>query len=59
MRVAAARVVPHITDATQSPLAGEMEAQPAEVDEGSIPFPEHEYKLFFFGPLDLGNTLTL
>ncbi|CAI6226015.1 unnamed protein product [Periconia digitata] len=59
MRVAAARVVPHTTDATQSPLAREMEAQPAEVDEGLISFPEDEYELFFFGPLDLGNTLTL
>jgi hypothetical protein len=37
----------------------EGDAQQMEAEEGLMPLPEDEYKLFFFGPLDLGNTLTL
>ncbi|KAF2804378.1 uncharacterized protein BDZ99DRAFT_544886 [Mytilinidion resinicola] len=59
LRVAAARVVPSTSAATKSPRDGEGDAQETEAEEGPMSLPEDEYKLFFFGPLALGNTLTL
>lgn len=53
LRVAAARVVSRTGAAAE-----EGDTQQVEV-EGLMPLPEDEYELFFFGPLDLGNTLTL
>jgi hypothetical protein len=58
LRVAAARVVPSTSAATESPKNGEGDAQETET-EGPMLLPEDEYELFFFGPLALGNTLTL
>lgn len=58
-RVTATQVEPYTTDVTQFLLAGKLEAQAVEVGERPMPFPENEHELFFFGPLDLGNTLTL
>lgn len=59
LRVAAARVVPRTSAAAESPRNEEEDAQETGTEEGPIPLPEDEYELFFFGPLALGNTLTL
>jgi hypothetical protein len=58
LRVAAARVVPCTSAAAESPRNEEDDAQEMG-PEGPSPLPEDEYELFFFGPLALGNTLTL
>jgi hypothetical protein len=59
LRVAAARVVPRAGTAAESLRNGEGDTQQMEAEEGPMPLPEDECELFFFGPLDLGNTLTL
>ncbi|KAF2787489.1 hypothetical protein K505DRAFT_379551 [Melanomma pulvis-pyrius CBS 109.77] len=59
LRVAAARVVPITRVAAKFPRNVDGDTQEAEVEEGPTPLPEDEYELFFFGPLALGNTLTL
>jgi hypothetical protein len=59
LRVAAARVAPSTSAAAEFPRNGEGDAQETEVEEGPTLLPEDEYELFFFGPLALGNTLTL
>ncbi|KAH8731699.1 hypothetical protein GQ44DRAFT_697900 [Phaeosphaeriaceae sp. PMI808] len=59
LRVAAARVVPRTSAAAESPRNEEEDAQETGTEEGPTPLPEDEYELFFFGPLALGNTLTL
>lgn len=38
---------------------GEGDTQHMEAEEGPIPLSEDKYELFFFGPLDLDNILTL
>lgn len=48
------------TGVAAEPLGNRDEdTQQMEVEERLMPHPEDEYELFFFGPLDLGNTLTL
>jgi hypothetical protein len=59
LRVAAARVMPRTSAAAEFPRNGEEDAQETETEEGPTLLPENEYELFFFGPLALGNTLTL
>jgi hypothetical protein len=59
LRVAAARVVSHTNAAAESPRNGEEDTQETGTEEGPLLLPEDEYELFFFGPLALGNTLTL
>ena len=59
LRVAAARVMPRTGATAESLGNGEEDTQKMEVEEILTPLPEDEYELFFFGPLDLGNTLTL
>lgn len=59
LRVAAARVMPRTSTAAKSPRNGEEDAQETRTEEGPTLLLEDEYKLFFFGPLALGNTLTL
>lgn len=58
LRVAAARVVLRTSFATESPRNREGNTREMEV-EGLLLLPKDEYELFFFGPLALGNTLTL
>ncbi|CBX98975.1 hypothetical protein IAQ61_007417 [Plenodomus lingam] len=59
LRVAAARVVLRAGAAAESPGNGEGNAPETEAEEGPTTLPEDEYELFFFGPLALGDTLTL
>ncbi|KAF1973459.1 hypothetical protein BU23DRAFT_589476 [Bimuria novae-zelandiae CBS 107.79] len=59
LRVAAARVVPRTSAAAESPRNREGDAPETETEEGPTTLPEDEYELFFFGPLALGDTLTL
>ncbi|PVH91536.1 hypothetical protein DM02DRAFT_647288 [Periconia macrospinosa] len=59
LRVAAARVVPRAGASADSLRNGEGDTPHMEAEEGPMPLSEDEYELFFFGPLDLGNTLTL
>lgn len=59
LRVTAARVMTR-TGVAAEPLGNRDEdTQQMEVEERLMTPPEDEYELFFFGPLDLGNTLTL
>jgi hypothetical protein len=59
LRVATARVMPRTSAAAESPRNGEEDAQETGTEEGPNLLLEDEYELFFFGPLALGNTLTL
>ncbi|OAL57297.1 hypothetical protein IQ07DRAFT_607424 [Pyrenochaeta sp. DS3sAY3a] len=59
LRVTATRVMLHTSAAAKCPRNEEENAQEIETEEGLIPLLEDKYKLFFFRPLALGNTLTL
>lgn len=59
LRVAAARAVPRTSATAESPRNREGDAPETEAEEGPTTLPEDEYELFFFGPLALGDTLTL
>lgn len=59
MRVATARVVLRTSAVAKCPRNKEEDAQETGIEEGLILLLEDKYKLFFFRPLALGNTLTL